>query len=159
MPNSAKQVRGRARQSAWIAARVDVLLTFRQKFPAAFSRLSHRQRQPLKIGIHHDIAAALPELGPVKISCALHHYVSDPAYHRAVIEGAPRIDLDGNPAGAVTASEAANSQRAIAAFETRLAQRRKQSAPAAPAIEKTKPLSLAGLKAAAAARKLATQET
>ena len=33
-------------------------------------------------------------------------YVGNPGYRVAIVEGEPRIDLNGNAAGAVTASEA-----------------------------------------------------
>jgi hypothetical protein len=51
----------------WRDAAIDTLLLLRQKFPLAFCRLSDRKRRPLKIGIHHDIAAATPELGPMRL--------------------------------------------------------------------------------------------
>ena len=151
--------RSRARQRAWHTARVDTLLTLRQKFPKAFARLSDYKRRPLKIGIHLDIAAALPDLDPIGISRALRFYVSDIRYHRACIEGAERIDLDGNPAGVVSQTEAGNSARSVASIEAKLAARRQrraaESSPAPTTIpEKPKRLTLADLKVAVVQRKL-----
>jgi sRNA-binding protein len=153
--------RSRARQRAWISARVDTLLTLRQKFPHAFARLSDCRRRPLKVGIHLDIQAALPDLDPIEISRALRYYVSDIRYHRGCIEGAERIDLDGNAAGTVTAAEAENSKRSVTGIEAKLTQRRERREHAnpapAPTPEKPKHLTLADLKAAVAQRKLSAQ--
>ncbi len=148
---------------AWRAARIDTLLTLRQRFPNAFARLSDYRRRPLKIGIHLDLRAAMPDLDPIEISRALSYYVSDVRYHRACTEGAERIDLNGNPAGVVSASEAENSKRSVTGIEAKLARRREQRAatraqptPATPP-EKPKRLTLADLKAAVAQRKLSAQ--
>jgi ProP effector len=152
---SPPQLSSRAARDAWHAARIDTLLALRQKFPHAFARLSDRQRRPLKIGVHLDIQAAIPDLDPVALGSALRLYVGDVRYHRAVIAGAPRIDLDGNVAGAVTAAEAENAKRAIAGIEAKLAQRRKHQTarvnPTPPAPPKR--FSLSDLRAAAASRR------
>ncbi len=143
---------------AWRAARIDTLLILRQRFPNAFARLNDYRRRPLKIGVHLDIRAAIPDLDPIEISRALRYYVADVRYHRAVVEGAERIDLDGNPAGTVTAAEAENSKRSVAGMEAKLAQRRSRadSTPPATALA-PKRLSLSDLKTAAASRKLSAQ--
>ena len=63
--------------------------------------------QPLKLGIDHDLVARLG--GMVSRSAlkrALGIYTSCLEYRATPIEGAARVDLDGNPAGAVTAGEA-----------------------------------------------------
>jgi ProP effector len=99
----------------------------------------------LKVGIHRDILAAMPELSQADVSRALQFFVSRFGYLESCIEGSPRIDLNGDPAGVASAAEAANAQHW-------LAKRRKvkpQAAPTAP----PKKLSLVDLKAAAAARK------
>jgi ProP effector len=156
-PATQQPQRPKRRYSPFCVAAVDTLLTLRQQFPQAFARLSDRHRRPLKIGIHLDIAAAAPDLNPIEISRALRFYVSDVRYHRGCTEGVERIDLDGNPAGAVTAAQAENSKRSVAGIEAKLAQRRERRAatsaePAPP--EKPKRLTLADLKAAVAQRKL-----
>jgi ProP effector len=144
---------------------IETLLALRQRFPHAFARLSDNRRRPLKIGIHVDIQAAMPDLDKIALSRALRFYVSDVRYHRAVTEGTKRIDLDGNAAGTVTAAEAENSQRSVAGIEAKLAQRRdwrvrvraksggEKSPPEKPPPAPPTRLTLAELKAAAAARK------
>lgn len=67
---------------------------------------------PLKVGIHEDLARLEPWSNKL-IRRALAHYVNLPRYVKALREGAPRIDLDGNPAGVVdaTAAQAAIEKR------------------------------------------------
>jgi ProP effector len=145
------------RSRAWRAARaarIDVLLALRQQFPNAFARLSDRKRVPLRVGVHHDIQTAVPELGSIEIACALHHYVSGLSYLRACTEGATRVDLTGAPAGVVTAAEAEHAQSKLAKIEAKLARRQaaKAAKPAPTAPEKPR-LTFSDLRLAAASRK------
>ncbi|MBV9575170.1 MAG: ProQ/FinO family protein [Gammaproteobacteria bacterium] len=79
-------------------------------FPASF--LSVNDIKPLKKGIKQDLVKRLSMLEGVVTedkACmvkSLAYYVNTMAYHRSVVEGAVRIDLDGNPADTVTAEEA-----------------------------------------------------
>jgi len=76
------------------------------KFPKAFVRYE-RRRRPLKIGIHRELQAALGDSVDAKLlKKALRAYVINSYYRRALVAGAKRIDLDGNPAGVVTTEEA-----------------------------------------------------
>jgi hypothetical protein len=61
---------------------------------------------PLKIGIDRDVLAALPDVSRSDLKRALGCYVRAKAYREALIEGAMRVDLDGNPTAFVTAAEA-----------------------------------------------------
>jgi len=82
-------------------------------FPASFKPAS--QVLPLKKGIKEELVKKLSELPTVSTddkACmvkSLSYYVNSPHYHKRVQEGATRVDLDGNPAGVVTAEEAAYS--------------------------------------------------
>jgi ProP effector len=148
----------RARREAWRAAQFETLLTFRQRFPQAFARLNAQTRRPLKVGIHAEIAAALPDLSAIEIKRALQFYTRDVRYHAACIEGAERIGLDGHAAGTVTAAQAENAKRAIADIESKLERRREcHTAPTSPPPSPPKRLSLSDLRAAATARKLLVQ--
>jgi ProP effector len=151
--------RRRARQKAWLAAQITTLLFLRQKFPQAFARLNVSVRRPLKVGIHADIAAALPDLTRIEISRALQFYCHDVRYHGACIEGAERIDLDGKVAGTVSAAHAESAKRGIADIESKLKRRQERRTKPAPvpAAPAPKRLSLGDLRAAAAARKLLVQ--
>jgi ProP effector len=79
-----------------------------EKFPHAFF-MFERRRRPLALGIHREIALAMPALSAEQISTAMRAYVGNEGYCRACREGADRINLVGHPAGAVTSAEAANS--------------------------------------------------
>ena len=64
---------------------------------------------PLERGIHHGILAALDgAVKPQELRRALGYYTGNQAYLRALVAGAARIGLDGNPTGEpVSAEEAA----------------------------------------------------
>jgi ProP effector len=84
-------------------------------WPRCFA-IYERRRKPLKVGIHLDILPALEgtltlqDLGP-----ALRRYTTNSGYLAAMKPGAARIDLEGRPAGAVTAEEAAGAAAGLAA--------------------------------------------
>jgi ProP effector len=152
----------RSRNEAWRAARISALLLLRERFPQAFARLNAWDRRPLKVGIHTEIAAALPDLSAIEIARALRFYTNDLRYQAACIEGAERIGLDGTPAGTVTAAGAEHAKRVIAAIESKLERRREcHTAPASPSPSPSpsppKRLSLSDLRAAATVRKLEQQ--
>lgn len=79
------------------------------RYPQAFLT---GHTSPLKVGIHEDLARLEPWSNKL-IRRALAHYVNLPRYVKALREGAPRIDLDGNSAGVVdaTAAQAAVEKR------------------------------------------------
>ena len=143
-------------------------------YPSCF----RQPRQPLKIGIHNDIVARHPELRPGLIAKALKTYTRSLGYLETLRAGAARIDLEGNPVGSVTAADEEDAKRKIAKAAKRAAakaiQDRKEAGPARgqkPVEERARqesptpeeksrppapaepPLGLAGLKAAAQARR------
>jgi ProP effector len=79
-------------------------------FPACFK--SANEVKPLKTGIKQDLLIRLGSIETIVIddkACmvkSLAYYVNTATYHKSVVEGAARVDLDGNPAGVVTAEEA-----------------------------------------------------
>jgi sRNA-binding protein len=110
-----------------------------------------QRRRPLKLGIHRDILAVLEGIVTVQeLRSALRCYVGYPWYlHAAMTPGAVRIDLDGNPSGAVSAEEA---DAAAARSASRKRNRRPVSTPV-PAPPPPKRIGLADLKREAQARK------
>ena len=82
----------------------------RAYFPSAFRTMN--EVRPLKKGIKQDLVKRLSTIENITIedkACmvkSLSYYVNTAAYHKSVIVGAIRIDLDGNEAGTVTAEEA-----------------------------------------------------
>ncbi len=79
-------------------------------FPASFKPLN--EIQPLKKGIKQDLVRRLSTLNNIVTedkACmvkSLSYYVNTAAYHKSVVDGATRIDLDGTAVGTVTAEEA-----------------------------------------------------
>jgi sRNA-binding protein len=150
------------------SARAKIVLgILADKFPACFA-IYERRRRPLKLGIHHDIIAALDgAIAPRDLSSALRCYVANAGYLRACTEDADRIDLAGN--AKVTGAEAAGAaarlehykakrQRAPARIEptdstSPVAKPRKGAVAPAPAVPVVGRLSLSDLKIAAAARR------
>jgi hypothetical protein len=56
-------------------------------------------------GIRKDVFAAAPDISCRRILYAIADYVHGYSYLKAHIEGAPRIDLNGNAVGVVTADD------------------------------------------------------
>jgi sRNA-binding protein len=75
------------------------------KFPKCFA-VPDTGRRPLKVGIDADLLAALSGTIPrTDLIRALAMYCSSHGYLERVLNGAWRIDLQGNPAGVVTADD------------------------------------------------------
>jgi ProP effector len=89
-----------------------LLPMFIERYPNTFAMLEAR-RQPLKVGIRDELAAVFPDLTPRMIGVALYWYANAFPYRAKLVEGAPRFGLDGQPAGTVTASEAADAAKWI----------------------------------------------
>jgi len=83
-------------------------------FPACFKDL--KDIKPLKIGIKQDLVKSLSTKDDIVISdkacmvSSLAYYVGSIAYHKSVVEGAERLDLEGNQSGVVSAEEAKYSK-------------------------------------------------
>ena len=77
-----------------------------EAFPQTFVLEKYRPHRPLKVGIAADIPARCPELERRVLSVALSVYTRRVMYLKGMVAGAARVDLDGNPAGEVTAGDA-----------------------------------------------------
>ncbi len=103
-------------------------------FPACFKEM--KEIKPLKIGIKQDLVKYLSTRDDIVLgdkACmvsSLAYYVSSAAYHRNMIEGSMRIDLEGNTAGLVTAEEAQYS------LECRKSKLHKKTKPAPKNVQK-----------------------
>ncbi len=79
-------------------------------FPVCFKEA--KEIQPLKIGVKQDLVKLLSTREDIVIgdkACmvnSLAYYVNSIGYHKNVVAGMTRIDLEGNPAGIVTEEEA-----------------------------------------------------
>ena len=83
-------------------------------FPECYKPMA--EVKPLKKGIKEDLLKRLSTIEQIVTedkACmvkSLSYYVNTKAYHKCVVEGANRIDLDGKSAGVITAEEAKYSQ-------------------------------------------------
>jgi ProP effector len=88
----------------------DIIEVLADLWPATFA-VEPGRRRPLKVGIDVDIlAAAGGAILPLELKIALGAYVKAKTYLRALQEGKPRIGLDGQPAGVVSAQDAAHAR-------------------------------------------------
>jgi len=143
------------------AVRLVALLA--EKFPAAFVPYE-QHRRPLKVAIHEDIMRVLGnEVARWKVRKALAFYTNASGYLRASVEGAPRIDLNGEAVGVVTAGEEAHARERLA--KNRAARSPKAASCPSPASPAPTPApaprrdGLAALREAARARKAAASST
>lgn len=119
-----------------------VLACIAEWFPQAFVPEKYLPHRPLKIGIHIDPKARCPALSERERSAVLRYYVARLMYLRVCVAGAPRIDLDGNVCGEVTAAEAQHADARLAAIlaararKQELIKSRAEAKPAAPRKEK-----------------------
>lgn len=100
---------------------VTVLPALMAAYPASFD---WEQPRPLKIGIHKDLRSAGvggAGIQPAEIHRALVRYCHRPLYRKALRAGAIRVDLQGQPAGVVTAAEVEAARAAFAAGKARQA--------------------------------------
>lgn len=113
----AKNHQAAAPKPKWLELAQYGVALLRTYFPATFKTADHVQ--PLKKGIKEDLVKRLSTLESVATddkACmvkSLSFYVNSVSYHRKVIAGAMRIDLDGQPAGSVTEEEALYSQEKL----------------------------------------------
>lgn len=79
-------------------------------YPSCFK--SANEVKPLKKGIKQDLVKCLSTIDTIVIddkACmvkSLAYYVNTAAYYKSVVQGAIRVDLNGNPSGVVMAEEA-----------------------------------------------------
>jgi ProP effector len=90
-------------------------------FPAAFT-LDPTLVRPVKLGIKDDVYGQ-SAISRRRITAALRSYCNSAHYLRASTEGAVRIDLIGEPAGTVTATEARHATERLAAVAKVVAKR------------------------------------
>jgi ProP effector len=82
------------------------LVHLTKKFPLTFVLEKHRPHWPLKVGIAAEIPARCPAVERRVLAAALSACARRVMYLRSLVAGAARVDLDGNPAGEVSARDA-----------------------------------------------------
>jgi ProP effector len=90
-------------------------------FPAAFT-LDPTLVRPVKLGIKDGLYAQ-SAISHRRITAALRSHCNGVHYLRASTEGAVRIDLTGEPAGTVTATEARHATEGLVALAKAAAKR------------------------------------
>jgi ProP effector len=151
----------------------DLLVT---RYPKCFYRKSY-ERKPLKIGIRQDLLDAGTGVAEVMICQFLGRYCAGRDYLWAcTLVGTPRIDLAGEPCGAIVEADVHNARTQLAARAKKhnndgggptarpvaprstVVQMPSSKSPVTPLAPTTADragrLTLAGLRAAAAARKM-----
>ena len=118
----------------------DILPFLAECFPHAFTVEQYLTHQPLRIGIDGDLAERCQALTWRERIAVLRYYTSRPMYLRGCVGGVARVDLDGNPAGVVTAAEAAfAAARLVEVLAEREARRTAREPAAAPTPSPSKP--------------------
>jgi ProP effector len=135
-----------------------------ERWPKAFHTYQVR-RVPLKIGIDVDIIATCA-ITLFELRAAMRSYTGNIGYLLASKEGVARVDLDGNPAGVVTAKEARwAAMRLEGLRQHRAARKAAQAGRPSVVVEAVaapvgpKRISLADLKRAAQERKKTSTKT
>ncbi len=101
--------RVKSREAKMAEPEVGYALSLTERYPLCFDPALPK---PLKIGIRQDLIDAGHE--PQAVHLALCRYTRLRAYQRTLIAGAVRVDLQGQPAGEVTAGEAAYAAAVVA---------------------------------------------
>jgi ProP effector len=130
-PNRSEKKTSPQQKPAWLEYAQYGVELLKAHFPLCFRDI--KEIQPLKIGIKQDLVKVLSTREDIVIgdkACmvsSLSYYVNSTAYHKSVIEGAMRIDLEGNPAGLISVEESQYS------LDCRKAKLEKKKSPASPA--------------------------
>ncbi|KAI3591209.1 Activator of osmoprotectant transporter ProP [Cupriavidus sp. U2] len=107
---------GQAAQQARPATPVDPVVRnigkLQKKFPLAFPK-NPAPKVPLKIGIFDDLLTHATELGlsEAELREAIRTWCRGARYWTCLTQGAPRLDLAGQPAGEVTEADAARGRQ------------------------------------------------
>jgi ProP effector len=118
-PMSAERATAIQAEKAVVAERLAIKAAIQQRAAKTMEILAERfplcfgKPTPLKVNIHRDIFAAAPDLDRHDITNALHNYCSRNDYKTVLVEGAVRVDLNGQPAGGVTRSHVTLSIRQL----------------------------------------------
>ncbi|MES2216922.1 MAG: ProQ/FINO family protein [Pseudomonadota bacterium] len=137
-PNRAEKKNSPQQKPAWLEYAQYGVELLKAHFPLCFHDI--KEIQPLKIGIKQDLVKALSTREDIVIgdkACmvsSLSYYVNSTAYHKSVVEGAMRIDLDGQAASLISIEE---SQYSLDCRKAKL--EKKKSQPTTPAAKSLEP--------------------
>lgn len=104
----------------------EVLTYLVAQYPSCFA--ADDQVKPLKVGIFQDLAVRLADdntVSKTQLRQALRVYTSSWRYLEATKEGVSRVDLDGQPAETIDASQAEHAAKLLAESKQKAAEKRK----------------------------------
>lgn len=84
-----------------------------------------RDHLPLAIGIHKTLTERVPGLAKGQVWSAMQQHTGSTRYLKALVENAPRFDLDGNATGTVTAEQQAVAAKTLRERLKKAAEKRK----------------------------------
>jgi sRNA-binding protein len=96
----------------------EIIAELASQYPKAFSTDPARVR-PLAIGVK-EVLFQQSQRSPKSLEKAMRRYTAQMSYLKATIEGAARVDLDGQEAGTVTTGQAVYAQGRLAKMVERL---------------------------------------
>lgn len=91
----------------------ECLPLFVAEFPNTFLPWRTDPVRLLKVGTYKDIRQRVPYIGARKVFAVLWAYTRTRRYLESLVEGVPRVDLDGNAAGIVTKQEAEHAKHRL----------------------------------------------
>ncbi len=131
----------------------DLIAKLATLYPRAFFPAG-KDRRPLKVGIDRDLRAAETGLSDRERAIAFSYYCCAFGYLKNMRQGAARIDLNGEAADTITAEEEQHAVKTIEGLRKKARATHQAPPSPEPAPSPTpKRLGLAGLKAAALARR------
>ncbi|NJD33966.1 MAG: ProQ activator of osmoprotectant transporter prop [Betaproteobacteria bacterium] len=89
-----------------------------------------RECRPLALGIHKAISERMPEVDTAQLRLAMRMHTASTRYLKALLASGERFDLDGKPAGEVTAEQREVASTTLRERFKKHAERRKAEAEA-----------------------------
>ncbi|QSX32163.1 RNA chaperone ProQ [Shewanella avicenniae] len=109
-----------------------ILAYLYETFPLCF--IAEGETKPLKIGLFQDLAERLADdskVSKTQLRIAIRRYTNSWRYLKSLKEGVQRVDLDGNPCGALEAEHIEHAQQALKDSQDKAKARRQETAKAA----------------------------
>jgi ProP effector len=104
-----------------------IITTLANRYPNCFSSEVWRPHRPLALGIREAIVADGIELNEGELGRVLGFYCRRVMYLRALIAGAPRVDLQGMAAGFVSTEHAEHARKSLEELLERRTQRTEEA--------------------------------
>lgn len=102
---------------------LEMLELLYEKYPKAFMP-GPEIPLPLKLGISEDILRNNEDIATDDLNKAMRYYTDALRYHKAVVKGTRRYDLDGDVVGVVTDKEREHSRSSIAGIRRTIEKKR-----------------------------------